>query len=151
VPPESVHCEPAPEPLVPQPVVQVRAPVVSLRRLPAGETVSYGGEWAAPRPTTVATLGIGYADGVRRSVAGRGMVLIDGARYPMVGRVTMDFVMVDVGAAPRGLMVGDVATVIGGDGDATITVDEVADWAGTISYEILTGLGARLTREYVAS
>jgi alanine racemase len=133
----------------PKVVAQVRARVVSIRTLPAGESVSYGGEWIAPRETLVATLGIGYADGVLRAVKGQAEVLIAGRRYPVVGRVTMDFTMVDLGAAGTGVGVGDVATIIGEDGDDEITVDEFAGWAGTISYEVLTGLGSRLYREYL--
>ncbi len=133
----------------PQPVAAVRAPVVSLRNLSAGATVSYGGDWVAPRPTTIATLGIGYADGIPRSVQDRASVLMGGRRLPVVGRVTMDLVMVDLGeTSENGAHVGNMATVIGRDGTDEITVDEFADWAGTITYEILVRLGARLPREY---
>ena len=129
-------------------VAQVRARVVSIRTLSAGESVSYGGEWRARRETVVATLGIGYADGVMRAVQGHAEVLIGGRRYPVVGRVTMDFVMVDLGPDGNSIGVGDVATIVGEDGGAEITVDEFAGWAGTISYEVLTGLGSRLHRDY---
>jgi alanine racemase len=132
----------------PEVVAQVRVKVVSKRKLTLGESVSYGAEWRAPRDTVVATLGIGYADGVKRAVRGRAEVIIDGRRYPVVGRVTMDFMMVDLGPEPKEIGVGDVATVIGVDGGAEITLDEFAGWAGTISYEVLTGLGSRLGREY---
>jgi alanine racemase len=133
----------------PVPVVAVRAPVVSLRDLPVGATVSYGGDWTAKRPTRIATLGIGYADGVLRAAQDHAEVLLGGARRQVVGRITMDFLMVDLG--DRGaaeIEVGDTATLIGNDGDHEITVDEAAGWAGTISYEILTRLGPRLPREY---
>jgi alanine racemase len=130
-------------------VASLRARVVSLRILPEGETVSYAGEWAAPRKTTVATLAIGYADGVRRTAQGRAQVLLRGERLPMVGRVTMDFVMVDLGPGTVRGEVGDTATLLGKDGRDEITVDEFADWSGTIAYEILTGLGPRIRREYI--
>jgi len=131
----------APEP---EPVAAVRARVVSTRRLRPGDSVSYGAEWRAPRDTRIATLGIGYADGIPRAVPGRAQVLLGGRRCPVVGRVTMDMLMVEAErAAP-----GDVATLFGSDGEAAITLDEFAGWAGTISYEILTGLGSRLVREY---
>jgi alanine racemase len=94
-------------------------------------------------------VGIGYADGVLRSVKGKAHVLIGGRRYPVVGRVTMDFIMVDLGPAPTSVRIGDVATIIGKDGSGEITIDEFAGWAGTISYEVLTGLGSRLHREYL--
>jgi alanine racemase len=123
---------------------------VSVRRLEAGESVSYGAEWVAPATTTVATLGIGYADGVPRSLQGRGQVLLNGRRRPIVGRVTMDFIMVDAGSDAEAEP-GAVATLIGSDGGEQITVDEVAGWAGTVSYEILTRLGPRLDRRYTDS
>ncbi|MBE0593377.1 MAG: alanine racemase [Gemmatimonadales bacterium] len=141
--------EPVPDLPAALPVATVRAPVVSVRRLRAGDTVSYGAEWAASRDTTIATLGIGYADGVPRLVEGRAHVLLRGVRLPVVGRVTMDFVMVDAGPAAEAARVGDVATIIGRDGDGEITLHEFAEWSGTISYEVLTRLGARLRREYV--
>ena len=132
----------------PEIVAQVRARVASLRTLPPDESVSYGGEWRASCETTVATLGIGYADGVLRAVQSRAEVLIGGRRYPIVGRVTMDFVMVDLGTNENSIGVGDVATIIGKDGSGEITIDEFASWANTISYEVLTGLGFRLHRDY---
>jgi len=133
---------------VPAPVLTLRAPVVSLRSVRAGDSVSYGADWVAPRDTVVATLGIGYADGVPRHVQGRAAVLLRGRRFPVVGRVTMDFVMLDVGVDGGGAAVGDVATLIGRDGDETITLDTFAGWAGTISYEIIARLGWRLERRY---
>jgi len=137
----------------PKVVAQVRARVASMRTLPPGESVSYGGEWSSPRETVVATLGIGYADGVLRSVKGSGEVLLRGRRFPIVGRGTMDFTMVDLGPDPGSVRIGDVATIIGEDIGPDgrrdeITVDEFAGWAGTISYEVLTGLGTRLSRIY---
>ncbi len=138
----------APDLPSPLPVATLRAPVVSLRRVGAGDSVSYGGDWRASHPTTVATLGVGYADGVPRAVQGRAHTLLGGRRHPIVGRVTMDFVMVDLGPAPPPVAVGDVATLIGRDGDDAITLDEFAGWAGSISYEVLARLGARVERRY---
>ena len=133
----------------PEPVVAVRASIASVRGLAAGDTVSYGAEWSAPAATTVATLAIGYADGVRRAVQGRAEAIVAGRRYPVVGRVTMDMTVVDLGSSGSdAVRVGDVATLIGRDGEEEITLDEFAGWAGTISYEILTGLGSRLERIY---
>jgi alanine racemase len=141
--------EHAPDLPPPLPVARVEAPVVSLRRLLCGEPVSYGATWNAPRDTTIATLGIGYADGVPRAVAGRAQVLVGGVRRPLVGRVTVDFVMVDLGDAASSVRLGDVATLVGRDDGEQITIDEFAGWAGTIAYEVLTGLRARAAREYV--
>jgi alanine racemase len=129
-------------------VAALRARVVAVRRIGAGETVSYGGTWRAPADTTIATLALGYADGFLRAAdAGapsRPPRLIElGDRcVPVVGRVTMDMTMVDVGdAAPAP---GDVATVYGG----RVSLDQQAAAAGTIAYELLTALGARLPRRY---
>lgn len=141
--------EHAPDLPPPLPVATLTAPVVSLRRLPRGEPVSYGGTWTAPQDTTVATLGIGYADGVPRAVEGKAHVLLDGVRCPLVGRVTMDFVMVDLQDTAPAVRVGDVATLVGRDGDEQIGIDEFAGWAGTIAYEALTRLRMRAAREYV--
>lgn len=137
----------APDLPAPRPVAAVRAPVVSVRRIRTGDTVSYGGAWTASRDTTIATLAIGYADGVPRGAASRAHVLMRDGRRPVVGRVTMDFVMVALEPSDR-VEIGDVATVIGAaDGDE-ITVDEFAAWADTIAYEALTRLGNRLDRIY---
>jgi alanine racemase len=138
----------APDLPSPAAVATVRAPIVDLRRLEAGDGVSYGADWRAPAPTWIATLGIGYADGVPRRVAGRAHVILHGRLRPVVGRVTMDFIMIDVGASADEVRIGDVATVMGRDGDHEITVDQYAAWSETISYEALTRFGTRLAREY---
>lgn len=130
-----------------EPVVALRARVVDLRDIAAGETVSYEGSWTAPAPRRIATLSVGYADGYRRSLSNRGRVLVHGVSAPVVGMVTMDMTMVDVTNAPCEL--GDVATLIGADGGVTLPVREVADAAGLSPYEILTGLRGRLPRSYL--
>lgn len=126
----------------PQPVARLRARVVATRTVPAGESVSYGATWRAPRETIVATLGIGYADGLPRSLSNRGAVELLGDRAPIVGRVTMDMTMVRlaVACAP-----GEIATVWGGD----VSLDEQARLAGTVSYELLTSLSPRVERRYL--
>ena len=104
--------------------------------------MSYGATWTAAEATEIATLGIGYADGVQRVLGGRTEVELGGALRPMVGRVTMDLTMV---AVPRGTVaLGDVATVYGG----LVSLHEQAGRAGTISYELLTALGGRVPRFY---
>jgi alanine racemase len=120
--------------------------VMAIRDLPAGTTVSYGGLWRAARPSRIATLPIGYADGYPRHVEGA-EVLVRGRRAPVVGAVCMDMLMVDVTDVPAAA-VGDVVTLIGADGSEAITVDEIARWAGTISYEILCGISKRVPRVY---
>ncbi|MEO8635462.1 MAG: alanine racemase [Gemmatimonadales bacterium] len=123
------------------PVVRLHARVVAMRTLPEGATVSYGGTWTARESTVVATLGIGYADGLHRSLSNCGAVELGGVVVPVVGRVTMDFTMV-VPAAP--CRIGDLATIFGG----RVSLDDQAAHAGTISYELLTAMGPRIQRRY---
>lgn len=125
----------------PRVVVRLRAAVVATRELRAGDSVSYDATWRAPGPVTVATLGVGYADGVPRTLGNRGAVELDGRELPIVGRVTMDMTMV---ASDRPLRTGQVATVYGD----RVTLDRQARAAGTIAYELLTGLGDRVERRY---
>jgi alanine racemase len=131
----------------PEAVVSVRARVVDVRHIAAGESVGYAATWKADGPRRVATLAIGYADGYRRSLGNRGSVLVRGERAPVVGWVTMDMTMVDVTDTP--CEPGDVATLIGADGDAVITVGEVAAACELSPYEILTGLRGRMPRTYI--
>lgn len=130
------------EGLTADPVVRLEARVVAVRRLRAGDTVSYGATWRAERATTIATLGIGYADGLPRALSNRGRVELGGVVVPVAGIVAMDLTMVDAGELP--VQVGDVATIFGGQ----VSVQEQAELAGTIPYELLTGLGTRLPRHY---
>jgi alanine racemase len=113
-----------------------------------GATVGYGRTWAASRPSRIALVMCGYADGFRRSLSNRAHVLVNGRRAPVVGRIAMDMCMVDVTAVP-GVAPGDVATLIGRDGDERVDADELAALADTISWEILAGLAARLPRLYL--
>jgi alanine racemase len=132
----------------PRSVVSLRARVLAVRRVAAGESVSYGALWSAPAATRVATLGIGYADGVRRSlgISGRGAALLGGARCPFVGAVTMDLTMVEIG--DRHVTVGDIATLIGEAEGGRISLEEYAGWGDELHREVLTSLGARLPRVY---
>ena len=127
-----------------RPALALRAMVTRVHDVARGESVGYGRAWVAERTTRIATVAIGYEDGVMRSRANRGAVVVDGRRAPLVGRISMDAITVDVSAVP-GVRPGDVVTLIG-DG---ITADEVAEWSGTISHEILTSLGNRVARQYV--
>jgi alanine racemase len=131
----------------PRPVAALRARVVAVRAVAAGESVSYGATWTADRATTIATLGIGYADGYRRALSNRGEAIVNGKRVPVAGLVTMDMTMLDVTDAP--CAVGDVATLIGHQGDERIDVADVAKAGGLSPYELLTGLRGRLPRRYV--
>jgi alanine racemase len=131
----------------PQPVAALRARVVALRQLQAGDTVSYGATWRAERPTTIATIAAGYADGIPRA-AGRGAryVEVGGCIVPLAGRVAMDMIMV---ALPddHGVALGDIATIWGG----RVTLDQQAEAAGTVAYELLTMLGTRVPRRYLTA
>jgi alanine racemase len=133
----------------PAPVVSVRARVVFAREVEPGATVGYGATYRARRRERWGTLAIGYGDGLPRSLsAGAGEAIVRGVRVPLIGRVSMDLTTVDLSAVPDAV-VGDVATLVGQDGPGQITIDEVAQRCGTISYEILTRLGSRLPRIYL--
>ena len=132
-----------------RPVMTLKARVALVRDLPAGSSVSYGRTFTTQRPSRIATLSIGYADGLPRSVSGRdAAVLIGGQRCPIVGRVTMDLTNVDV-TDVLGVKTGDEVVVIGRQAGEEITAFEVADRASTIPWEIFTGIGSRVTRVYV--
>jgi alanine racemase len=131
-----------------EPVMTLAARVVATRRVARGESVGYGGTWRAARATTVATLPLGYADGIPRAAAtGGGRVFLAGALRSIVGRASMDYIGVDVGDAA--VEVGDVATVFGRTPEGVrVPVEDFASGAGTLGYEILVGIGARVPRHY---
>ncbi|GGR80863.1 alanine racemase [Deinococcus sedimenti] len=124
-----------------RPVMTLTAQVTHLHTAQAGETVSYNGLWRAPSDTRVATVGIGYADGYPRNATGRAHVLIGGERRPVLGRICMDQLMVDVTGLD--VQLGDPVTLWT---DHDLTVTDVATWGDTIEYEVLTGLGERVER-----
>ncbi len=129
-----------------EPVMTLAARVVAIRSVSKGETVGYGGEWRADRGTRVATLPLGYADGIPRSLLGRGEVFLAGRMRPIVGRVSMDYIGVDVGDAE--VEVGQLATLFGRTPEGKrVPVEGLAAAAGTIGYEILVGVGARVPRQ----
>ena len=131
----------------PEPVVAVRGRIVETRVVQEGDTVGYDAAWLAPRPGRIATVSIGYADGYRRGLGNSAYALHRGERVPVVGFVTMDMTMIDV--TDKRTQVGDIVTFIGRDGDAQITVQDVAAMGGFSPYEILTGLRGRLPRVYL--
>ena len=132
-----------------EPVAHLRSRIVEIRTVPHGDSCSYGATWRAKGDRRIATLGIGYADGYRRALSNRGVALVRGRRVPVAGIVTMDMVMLDVTDVPCD--VGDVATLIGRDGGELLTVEEVADTAQVLSYELLVGLKLRAPRVYIES
>jgi alanine racemase len=127
-----------------EPALRLTTRVMAVHDIAAGTTVSYGGTWRASRPSRIATLPIGYADGYPRHVRDAS-ALLRGRRVPVVGAVCMDMLMVDV-TDVSGVAVGDLVTLIGADGPESIAVDDLADWAGTVNYEILCGISKRVPR-----
>lgn len=121
--------------------------VTHVKTVEKGATIGYGSLWRAPGSARVATVAIGYADGVHRARANRGHALVSGHRAPLIGMVSMDAITLDVSEVPD-VQVGDVATLIGRDGDQVITAEDVADWSSTISYEVLTSIGQRVERRH---
>ncbi|MEP6730225.1 MAG: alanine racemase [bacterium] len=133
-------------PLQPEPVAAIRARIVEIRTIAAGETVSYGATWTAETARRIATVPVGYADGYRRGLSNRGIALLRGKRIPVAGRVTMDMIMLDV--TDTDAVLGDLVTLLGEDGGDVITVRELAALSDVSPYEILTGLRLRLPRRY---
>jgi len=130
-----------------RPVMRVTSQVTAIRVVETGESVSYGRRWFADRPTVVATVPVGYADGIRRDSGVAGVeMLVGGVRRPIIGAVTMDQTMLRVDDL---VMVGDEVTMIGSQGAEEISVTEVAEKLGTIPYEILVSVGARIGRRLV--
>jgi alanine racemase len=130
-----------------EPVLAWRTQIVFLKDHRVGARIGYGRTWRAGRPSRIATLPVGYNDGYRFAFSNRAKVLVRGRRVPVVGRVSMDYVTVDVTDVP-GAAVGDVVTLLGTDGEAGVTTGELAAMADTIPYEILCGIGRRVTRRY---
>jgi alanine racemase len=130
-----------------KPVLSLHTRIIFLKRILAGTPLSYGHTFRASKDSMIATLPIGYADGVPRSVSNKAQVLVKGRRCPIVGRVTMDHIMVDVTGVPTD--VGDEVVLIGHQSGVSISAMEWAEWAGTISYEIFTGISKRVPRVVV--
>jgi serine/alanine racemase len=132
-----------------RPVLALKARVALVRTISAGESVGYGRQFVAQRETRMAVLAIGYADGLPRELAsGGGSVLLRGCRAPLIGRICMDQLMVDVTELPD-IKQGDIATLIGRDGREEISAEQVARAAGTITNELFSRLGDRLERVYL--
>lgn len=128
-----------------RPVLSWKSRVVAVHELAPGERVGYGGTFRAPGPLRTATVSTGYADGYPRALSNRGEVLVGGVRAPVRGRVSMDYLTVDITAATA-VEVGDEVVIIGRQGDQAITADDLAGSLDTISWEVLTMIGARVER-----
>ena len=139
---EKVHVEP---------VMSVKSRIIYVLTVPKGRGISYGHTFKAKEDTTVAILPIGYSNGYMRCLSNKAFVLVAGVRCPVVGRVTMDQIIVDITAVTLSgniPQIGDEAVILGTQKGETISADEIAQWADTISYEILCSLGSRLPRIY---
>ncbi len=131
-----------------EPVLTWKTRVTLLRKIPQGRSISYGRTFIAPSPMKVATLAVGYGDGYTRHLSNVGAaVLIGGARCPVLGRVTMDQVVVDVSRLAE-VSVGDEVVLLGRQGEERLLASEVAAWAGTIAWELFTGITSRVPRVY---
>lgn len=131
-----------------EPVLSWRAKVTQVKTIATGETVSYGRTFRAAYPTRVATIPVGYADGLRRALSNRGEALVRGGRATMIGRICMDQTTLDVTKIPN-VGVGDTVTLLGLDGRERVEATEMAAWLDTISYEIVCGISKRVPRVYV--
>ncbi len=129
-----------------EPALTWRSAVTFVKRLPAGEAISYGHRYRLERDATIATVPVGYEDGYFRVLSGRADVLIGGLRHRVAGTVTMDQILVDCG--DDDVTVGDEVVLLGRQGNERITAEELADLAGTIGYEIVTAISERVPREY---
>ncbi|MEJ2641421.1 MAG: alanine racemase [Desulfosarcinaceae bacterium] len=131
-----------------RPALSLKARIIHVKTVPPGTPISYGCTWRAERETSIATVPIGYADGYSRGLSNRGMMLVGARRVPIVGRVCMDLTMLDVTEVP-GVRIGDEVVLIGRQGKAAISADEVAAWNDTINYEVVAALTARVPRVYL--
>jgi alanine racemase len=137
-----------PRKLVVKPALTWRATVLSVKDLPAGSLIGYGGMYRAQQPLRIAILAAGYADGIPHRLSNRGRVIAAGRFAPMLGSVSMDLTTIDVTAIPE-IRSGDAVTLLGQEGASRIDAQEIAKLAGTISYSVLCGIHARVKRVYI--
>jgi len=130
-----------------QPVMTLKSRIIHLKKVAAGFHISYGITYRTKKPTTIATVPVGYADGYNRLLSSRGHMLLHGHRVPIVGRVCMDLTMLDVGGL-KDVKIEDEVVVFGQQGDGSVTADELAATLNTINYEIVTSISARVPRVY---
>lgn len=130
-----------------KPALEFKTHVIYVKKVPVGTPLSYGSTYVTEKDTNIATLPVGYADGLPRALSSRGHVLINGKKFPIVGRICMDLTLVDVGSSK--VKAGDEAVIIGRQGSKAISADDVAALADTISYEIICGIGKRVPRVYI--
>ena len=131
-----------------KPAMALKSKIIQLKEVPAGFAVSYGSTYKTQKPTTIATVPVGYADGLNRLLSSRGQMLVRGQRAPIIGRVCMDLTMLDVGHIDR-VQMGDEVVIFGRQRNASLNVDEMASLLNTINYEIVTSITARVPRVYL--
>lgn len=129
-----------------KPALSFKTRVTYLKKVPAGTPLAYGSTYITPTETTIATLPVGYADGYSRRLSNRGQVVINGKRFPVVGRISMDLTLVNVGQGK--VEMGDEAVLIGEQGGQAVSADEIAALEDTISYEVICSIGKRVPRVY---
>ncbi len=139
IPPPSLRVKPA---------LTWRATILAVKDIEAGALIGYGGIHRAAKPMRIAVLAAGYADGIPHRLGNRGKVIAAGKLAPIVGAVSMDLTTIDISACPQ-MRVGDAVTLLGSEGDVSIDAQQIARWAGTISYSVLCGIHARVKRVYV--
>jgi alanine racemase len=132
-----------------RPALTWRSAVTMVKRLPAGERLSYGWRYELERETTVVTVPVGYEDGYQRALSSRAEALVGGRRRRVAGTVTMDQILVDCGDDE--VRVGDEVVLIGAQGDERITADELGGHVGSIGYEMVTAISERVPREYLGA
>ncbi|MDO8736638.1 MAG: alanine racemase [Thermoleophilia bacterium] len=130
-----------------RPALSLTSYLADIKEIAEGDSVGYGGTWTAPRRTHVGIVPIGYGDGFNRRLSNLGSVLVGGEKYPVIGRVSMDQITVDLGPSPKA-DAGSEAVLIGRQGDAIITTEEMATALGTINYEVTCNLSSRVERRY---
>ena len=131
-----------------KPALAWRATVLSVKDVPEGALIGYGGIFRAPRPMRIAILAAGYADGIPHRLSNRGSVIVKGKLTPILGAVSMDLTTIDITQAPE-TRVGDAVTLLGREGNVSIDAQQIAKLAGTISYSVLCGIHARVKRVYI--
>lgn len=131
-----------------RPVMSIESEIIQIKSVPAGFKVSYGSTHVTSASTRIATVPIGYADGYNRRLSSKGIMLVHGERVPVVGRVCMDFTMIDVGHID-GVRIGDAVTIMGVQGNSAVSADEIARLTGTINYEVVAALTQRMPLHYI--
>lgn len=132
-----------------RPVMSVKANIVQLKDVPTGFSVGYGRKFTAARPSKIATISLGYADGLSRTYSGKGRVIVNGVYAPLAGNICMDQCMIDVTDVPD-VRIGDEVIIMGSDGRLSISAEEIAEKTGTINYEIVCAFGQRLPKIYIS-